>query len=309
MRIPPRRIGGLLLSAVLGLSLLTPGTAHAAAWHSVPLPFLWWQNRIEDIAAAGPGSVWIAGVQGYIPGLPLPVSYGNPVVRRWDGSGWKEYPLNGWTGQGSIYEVAAAPGEVWVMGGGYLARFDGAAFQKVAPPPHVSDIEAGAGGVYATAWSDGTAYKWNGSGWDPSPLPPDALWTGDAYETVDPPAAEPVRAAANGPSGLYALADLDPLDDIAARVWRRTAGGWSEVPVPAGLLARTITQDATGRLWAAGGISNEYSVYSLDGTTWTKQYGPAISGVYQLVAVPGTGTVWGRGFGPPLGDPQITTNS
>jgi hypothetical protein len=309
MRISPRRIGALLVSAVLGLSVLTPGPAHAAAWHSVPLPFLWWQNRVEDIAAAGPDSVWIGGVQGYIPGLPLPVSYGNPVVRRWDGSGWKEYPLNGWTGQGSIHEVAAAPGEVWIQGGAYMARFDGAAFQKVTPPPDVSALEAGTSGVYAASWSDDKVYKWNGSGWDAASLPPQARWTGNAYETVDPPAAEPVGAASNGPSGLYALADADPYDDVPAHVWRKTAGGWSEVPVPAGLLARTIAQDSTGTLWVAGGTSSQYSVYSFDGTTWTKRYGPAIDGISQLVAVPGTGTVWGLGFGPPFGDPQVSTNA
>ncbi|MFG2004998.1 hypothetical protein ACGFNU_38225 [Spirillospora sp. NPDC048911] len=309
MKLPSRRLGGLATSVALAIGLLTPGTAHAAAWHPVPLPFLWWQNRILDIAASAPDNVWIGGLQGFIPALPLPASYGNPVVRRWNGSSWKEYPLNGWSGQGSIYQVAARPGEVWVTGDKYFARFDGTAFQKVTPPPNIRDIEAGASGVYAMSYTDNTLYKWNGSGWDASPLVPNAKWTGDRYETVDPPAAEPVIVAANGSSGLYAVTDLDLYDDIAPRLWHKTGGDWSQVTLPAGLTIRTITQDGTGRIWAAAEPSNQYTLHTFDGTTWTKQFGPSRDGIEQLVAVPGTGTVWGRGFGAPWGDAQITTNA
>ncbi|WP_218005800.1 hypothetical protein, partial [Actinomadura hibisca] len=49
----------------------------------MPLLYLWGQNRVEEIAAAAPDSVWIGGVQGYAPGLPgapdIEVGCTNPV--------------------------------------------------------------------------------------------------------------------------------------------------------------------------------------------------------------------------------------
>jgi hypothetical protein len=128
-------------------SLSVPTTAHAdeGAFTPVPLPFLWPTADLLDVAADGPGGVWIGGNQGAYCVMWWTTcglrSDGNPVARRWDGTAWREYPLNGWTGQGRIQAIATSGGETWIGGAtgspgssDYLARFDGTAFQEVEKP-------------------------------------------------------------------------------------------------------------------------------------------------------------------------------
>ncbi|MFC9969369.1 hypothetical protein ACFVH6_00545 [Spirillospora sp. NPDC127200] len=132
----------LAATAVAFVALAPVSAVHAApapaTLKDVPLPFLWPKAGVYGVAAVSDTEAWIAGHQGQIGN-----NRGNPVVRRRMGSQWKEYPLNGWSGNGSISKVVAHGGEVWAWGVQgeerlYLARFDGTAFQPVAAPPGVA---------------------------------------------------------------------------------------------------------------------------------------------------------------------------
>jgi len=96
-------------------------TAKAAGeLRTVSLPFFWPSSSLDTVAAEAPDKVWIGGLQGTsclqpIPGFPCAVSSsGNPVVRRWTGSGWKEYPINEWSGSRAVRSVTAGGGETWI---------------------------------------------------------------------------------------------------------------------------------------------------------------------------------------------------
>lgn len=174
----------VLLAGAGSVALLLPATPAQAAgeWHEVPLPPLWPSNFINELAAAAPDSVWIGGGQGSfcIPGWkPYSCalsSPGNPVVRRWDGGQWREYPLRDLPPNvGPIDDVGASGGEVWVHSHvqldypEYLARFDGTAFQKVPlPAERTVSLSVNPAGVWL---KNSSQYRWNGSGWTVTPMP------------------------------------------------------------------------------------------------------------------------------------------
>ncbi|MBO2450440.1 hypothetical protein J4573_25280 [Actinomadura barringtoniae] len=182
-------------AAVAALAIaVTAQPAQAAApgdLHSAPLPFLWSRSELLDVAADG-SSAWVAGYQGaycvpWVDHCGL-YSSGNPVVRRWTGSAWKEYPLQGWSGQGQIGAVVTAPGETWIAGGtigdsdyyDYLARFDGTAFQKIEKPSAntLDMLSTGPAGTWVAqippvGSSDPQLFRRTGSTWTPAALPAD----------------------------------------------------------------------------------------------------------------------------------------
>lgn len=295
----------VVLLGTLGLldpatALAGPARAAATTWHEVSLPFLWPQNEIYDMAAAAPGNVWISGVQGRIPKpwydpTGAWISRGNPVVRKWAGSAWQEFPLRGWTTDGELTRVGAAPGEVWVAktgyygSSGYLGRFDGTAFQPVAPPggttgtTMLGDLQVDPSGVWLWSRDGGTGglYRWNGSGWDPAQPAGYGIsrivarnagdawavgyhggsrtfhlmhWNGAGWQVEAPFPASPSTdgdLSMAGPRDLWAVTDEDGSLSGPGKVWHWADGTWTEVPVPAGYSPGQLAVDGSGRPWVS----------------------------------------------------------
>ncbi len=288
-----------MLAAAVGAALLAlPVTAHAAEGdvHSVSLPFFWPRAELDDVAPDGAGGVWIGGGQGaycvaWIDYCAL-YSAGNPVVRRWTGTSWKEYPINGWTGNGLIARVVSGGGQTWIGGGaydsGYLDRlfvFDGSAFKKVDKPSTsaVSMLSTGPGGTWVAqaAYPDGTQprlLKREGSTWTGRDLPDIRTIVNDVQGT----SASDVWAVGSRPS------------ESGSGPWRPVVAhfdgtSWTMAPTPA------LPSDVTSigqvlplgpdDVWAVAG----YHLAHWDGDDWTVSPAP---GPVTDLAADGSGTLW-----------------
>ncbi|MEU8804317.1 hypothetical protein [Spirillospora sp. NPDC048819] len=284
-----------LLASVM--TMAAPATtAHAAdgEWRRVGLPFLWPSAGLGNISATGPSDVWVAGVQGAFC-IPQIASWGcslesdgNPVVRRWNGSAWEEFPLHGWSGNGPMETVAAAaPDDVWVSYSlsfiadppRYLARFDGTGFIEVDPPEAGTGFEvaANAAGTWVmTHEGEAPLYRRAGDGWQPvagtglsrvmdmaartstdawavGQGGPDgrsaiAHWDGQIWQPVDFPY--------DGPA-LYDVLPVSATDVWAAetgtgRLVRWNGSTWSQVTLPDGVEGVHLAVDGSGTVWAGG---------------------------------------------------------
>ncbi|MFI0353163.1 hypothetical protein [Actinomadura sp. 9N407] len=267
-----RSLPARLAAAAIAFIALAPVSAvHAApppaTLKDVPLPFLWPRAWTGSVAAVSDTEAWVAGGQGYIGD-----NTGNPVVRRRMGSQWKEYPLRGWSGNGGISKVVAYGTEVWVWGlqDGerlYLARFDGTAFQPVAPPPdgildYDTRLWANPAGVWiqiqvpgpgntvlpalfrrvGDAWvADPVAGRlWHGVGDLQGRSATDA-WTGGCRSNPDTGSSESVALGWNGSS-------------------------WTVLPpLPTATCVTSVAPAEGGTVWALAWDT----LYRWNGTTWT----------------------------------------
>ncbi|MFA1537592.1 hypothetical protein [Actinomadura monticuli] len=269
-----------------------PARAATGEWRQVGLPFLWPSAGLIDVSAAGPSDVWVAGLQGAfcIPQIASWGCYaksdGNPVVRRWNGSGWQEYPLPGWSGNGLMTAVGtAAPDDVWVSSLGYyeqekyLAHFDGSAFTEIQPPmPNTPyRVFSGAAGTWLSSGSGvSSLYRWTGGGWQ------DAEGTGLGYAVdVRARTATDAWAVGRGEDGKAGAAHWD-------------GQSWQPVGYPADdhTLHRVLPISAND-VWVS--VENASYVTHWDGSAWSQVDLP--SGVASVkLAVDGSGTVWAGGY-------------
>jgi hypothetical protein len=326
--------------AALAAGSLTVQPARAAApgdLHSVSLPFLWSRSELLDVAADGTGA-WIAGFQGaycvpWIDHCGL-YSSGNPVVRRWTGSGWKEYPIQGWSGQGQIGAVSTSANETWIAGGtiadsdyyDYLARFDGTAFQKIAMPSSntLNMLSTGPAGTWvaqipSVGSGDPRLFHRTGSTWTPAAIPADMSVNDLQARTATDVWVVGWRQATGGNAPAAAHFDgttwssveapvvndefLKVLPLAANDVWALShkslahwnGTSWTLTPLPEAVdRGPDLARDGTGSLWVSRGH------YPVEGTLLRYT-----NGSWQEVAVPeGTqitdvatsaSTVWGVG--------------
>ncbi|POM27239.1 hypothetical protein BTM25_16500 [Actinomadura rubteroloni] len=294
-----RKFGVVVAAAALVAAAVTPVRADTG-WHEVGLPFFWPKTGINTITAAGAGNVWFAGYQGSLPIFAPELSTiiwtsGNPVVRRWTGSGWKEYPLNGYSGTGEVNDVSAGT-ETWITSnassGPYVARFDGTAFARVTAPSDVEQlrtVHTGPAGTWLTAWRRDHAgeglYRWRDGAFVAETLPA-------------------------GLSGLTALVQTGPSEawlgatrqqaggGSVATTLHWTGGAWTEVPTPtASKVLRTLAAGGPGDIWAAAAdlVARWAPVESLlhwNGTAWSPVALPGGGFVPRDVVVDGTGRAW-----------------
>ncbi|GAA3210497.1 hypothetical protein GCM10010468_28490 [Actinocorallia longicatena] len=306
----------------------------------MPLPFLWPNNAINGLAVQNPSSVWVAGYQGqYCVRGPSPYSCllyspGNPVVRRWDGTRWLEYPL-GSAPKGPIHAVGASGAEVWIADiSGYLARFDGTAFTKVATPMGLSasPLSVNPAGVWVkqfiSSTGEGGQFRWTGSGWAETAMPPGVRgisgevssvvageawakayvdgayvllrWNGTSWADAGPiPSLGPYSTVhdldAVGPG--EAVAVVHPIASSAdpSRAYRYKDGVWTQIPTP-GLDLTGVTVDGLGRLYGLG-----TEIYRYDGSAWQEQAFPGGA----LTPVPGSDAFWAHRTPPTT----VSTNS
>ncbi|MQY07352.1 beta propeller repeat protein [Actinomadura macrotermitis] len=325
-----KRVLAVAATAVALVSSPAPAFAAASELRPVALPFLWSKAELLDVTADGAGGVWIGGAQGryclrWADYCPV-YSAGNPVVRRRVGSSWKEYPINGWTGQGQIRQIASSAGQTWITGGSdrnsYVARFDGSAFQKVAIPIDQNDtltmLATSPAGTFIARWVPDPAQrllKRTGDTWtavetpgidvldlqglsatdawavgsqnDPGSMPAVAHYDGTAWKQVPLPAE-------TGPGWFLKVVPV-ATDDVWAIMQKRllhwNGSAWTLVALPAGLPDLTdLAVDASGTPWIAAYHS---APYRYSGGTWEKVTVPAGATVHDLAAVPGS--VWGTG--------------
>ena len=82
------------------------------------------QNHLRGVAALSSSDIWVVGSMG--------LSSSEPLILRWNGSGWKVVanacgvPLNG--------IVAVAPDDLWAAGDSTLCHYDGRQWTVVPSP-------------------------------------------------------------------------------------------------------------------------------------------------------------------------------
>ncbi|MCP2342485.1 hypothetical protein [Actinomadura rupiterrae] len=241
--------------------------AAPAALKDLPLPFLWPGARVFSVAAVSDTEAWVAGGQGHVGD-----NTGNPVVRRRVGSEWKEYPLEGWSGNGDIAQVAAYGGEVWAWGVQdgkrlYLARFDGTAFRPVVPPAEVAYAEwtrlwAGPAGVWIQIEVQGegnellpSLFRRVGNGWKADPL------AGQLQDGLQDLQARSGTEAWTGSCRYNTTTQR--LESLALR-WNGST--WTALPpLPTDYCVSSVAPAADGTVWAL----TWNTLYRWNGTAWT----------------------------------------
>ncbi|MBE1531095.1 beta propeller repeat protein [Actinomadura algeriensis] len=222
---------------------------------------------MTSVAAVSDTEAWVAGVQGF-----FNEPSGNPVVRRRMGSEWKEYPLQGWSGSGGVQEVVAHGDEVWAWGVQdgtrlYLARFDGTAFQPVAPPPGVGDpyntrLWGGPAGVWLQITVPGPGnevqtalFRRDGDAWTAAPL---AGRLQDGLSDLN------ARSATEAWTGSCRLnADTGRIESVVLR-WDGST--WAALPpLPTEHCVGSVAPAGGGAVWALAWDT----LYHWDGTSWT----------------------------------------
>ncbi|WP_153531241.1 hypothetical protein [Actinomadura macrotermitis] len=300
-----KRLAAAAAAAACAL-LAAPAPAHAApaSLHPVALPFLWPNADLYDVDAVSPAKVWAAGRQGafcavWVPWTPCAVgSNGNPVIRQWTGSAWKEYPINGWQGQGAVVAVGGTATETWAASGNstpQVFRFDGTAFQPVAAPAgHTYTwFRASAAGAWARV--EGLAaplYRRSGNAWQEASLP------GTFANLIDLQgrAADDAYAVGTGyRTGGFGYPTLAHWDGAA----------WHEIPVPEDMRPSTVNFTAVvpggpGEAWLIGPGA---LVHLKDGA-WTRMTVPVAGEDVLDLAPAGDGTLWAlSGAEPAAGRP------
>ncbi|MEU8797416.1 hypothetical protein [Spirillospora sp. NPDC048819] len=285
-------------AAVLVVSLTAQPASAADTWRKVNLPFLWPGAGVNDITAAAPDNVWIAGIQGSFCWQPVPMwpctirSAGNPVVRQWDGSRWREYPINGWIypeADASMRAVVVGGGETWIVGASgneYLAAFNGRAFEPAEPPGDGSlvGIHGGPAGVWMSMSKAGeeSLYRRAGGAWTRTPVPADLRYINDIE--------------ARTPTDAWAVGQTEPDRNSygspefpAIAHWDGTS--WTTVPahIQSGPSARLLRVAPVGpdEFWA----TTSDTLLHYDGGTWTEIQAPEGSAINDLVTDE-AGTPW-----------------
>jgi hypothetical protein len=329
------------LAAAAGAVLLAlPVTAHAAEGdvHNVSLPFFWPLAELDDVAPDGAGGVWIGGRQGAycVPFVNQCVLYsmGNPVVRRWTASSWKEYPINGWTGHGLIGRVASGAGQTWIGGDNtdsgywrYLGEFDVSAFQRVEPPSgaEVRMISTGLAGTWIRVADkalndEPPLFRRDGSGWrafdvpgpesvirDVQGIAPDDAWAVGAQNVDGAWRAAVARFdgtswtwttppdLTTGYPGIGKVVPVGP-DDVWVMGISRLAhwNGTAWTVIDAPGRIADFAVDGSETPWVATPSIDGGTLHRYSGGTWQPVAVPAGTRLNDIAAT-GASTIWGVG--------------
>ena len=227
-----------LVVVLTAATLLIPAVAAHAderRWLEVPLPSLWPEFQISELAGAGPNEAWIAGYEGKncvswsVPGWGNPsVCSMNAIVRKWNGAAWEnKNPPGLWNLQVEDLEASSRT-NVWLTGqnlqGQYLARWDGTRWTQITAPPgcfyprnlHPVGSDELWASFSGSAWGDSCVARWKAGTWQVHPF------TARTIDFVGSPAPGEVHISTNTVEGLNTRATL-----------RFTGSGWEPAPTPA----------------------------------------------------------------------------
>ncbi|MFI0353494.1 hypothetical protein [Actinomadura sp. 9N407] len=283
-----RNVPAMLAALSIGASLaVVAGPAPAAGadtgWTVKPVPFTFGSSDLQTVTAAGPDAVLAGGAQAKWRqepwcglGICQSTDHHNPVLQKWNGSGWSWISTPGMTGKGQIHHVdAVTAANVWAGGGydnglPYFARLDAGVWQNVAPPAQlgtVRTLDADAAGAWAAgeprSVSGGPSlFRWVDGTWTPQDLGSASINT--------------VRQRVAG--DVWAVGETGANEGYAARY---DGTSWSTVTPPQ--MARgelhSVLPLADDDVWVTGsvwrnGVDLAVS-YHWDGSTWREDALPA----------------------------------
>ena len=251
-----------------------------SAWSIVKAPDLSpsAENRLLDVAVAGPNDAWAVGFG----------SQGNlavPLIERWDGSSWRivsNPDVTGPNGGAVLNAVAVAgPEDVWAVGdaggGTLIEHWNGKSWQVVSSPsvgsfPDESSVLRSVAALSADdVWAVGNHFSSGGpssSGGSVSVVPVSTLvehWDGTSWTIVDsadvPDQSNYLTSvAAAGPDDVWAVGGHRPTGDVrgsetATLIEHWDGSSWRIVPSPdqaqrAELLG--VAALSSGEVWMVG---------------------------------------------------------
>ncbi|GGP81238.1 hypothetical protein GCM10010140_07660 [Streptosporangium pseudovulgare] len=296
-------------------------------WRERPAPEVTWDHRDHErfpaLVATGPRDAWIFAATAAV------------AAHHWDGERWSRVPLpdmdyNAGEGTGA---AALAPDDVWLTVGDHAAHWDGRAWTVTRLPAWAASVSAAAPGqVWAVggtgppseqggSGSQAATMRWDGRSWRLVPAPedrtPSRAMNSEGKPDGSIPSIRLTHVVAHGPGDVWATgtrSDFDYEDGSVtssiAMHWDGTAWSWVRSP------AEVSASGSDG----AGGIilvDQEADEGGLSGTIRIGPDGsrtglPRMAGVNRrrevevsaVSAVPGTGTVYavglayGKHFGP-----------
>lgn len=298
----------VITAAAAAVPAVVPATPASAAdrgdFAPVPLPFFWPNNNLYDVAAASPGSVWIAGPK-----------YGadnatSTYVAHFTGSRFTQVPLP----PGTVHaDLQARASGVWLTTATGVFRRAGGAWTRVTAVP---EMEQDAVHVRADddIWALGTASDgdpalvarhWDGRSWRSVPVeqPP-----GDGAGFTD--------VLALSPTDAWAIGYTSPGAAGAPLLMHWDGTAWTSAAPPAGLdILSEIAEGADGELWIVGHATDTPAAPGLlryGGGTWERVPAAAVPNrrgfhATALAAVPGTGALWTLGTAG-IGGPVVLTD-
>ncbi|WP_147425150.1 hypothetical protein [Bailinhaonella thermotolerans] len=228
-----RRLIALLTGTLVAAALAaapSPANAAAAGWRVLDAPALVPTAELRLVSASAPGDVWVHGVEALRCGPGCSVPTGNPVLRQWTGTAWRDHKPPAVDLHTVTALEAAAPDDVWVAGGTpyapFVTHWNGAGWERpefaFQHPGAFPAVEAGPDGVWvAVNGVNGGAvvHRRAGGRWESSAVP------GVRVHRIVARTATDVWALA-APAGVHT-------DGWGAFLLRSTDGrAWSRVDVP-----------------------------------------------------------------------------
>jgi hypothetical protein len=232
-------------------------------WKRAVSPSLPGSAELVGVAATSARNTWAVGCTGCTrTGTPNP----QPLIVRWNGSGWKRVPSPTARGGVILVEVAAtSASNAWAVGfaptpsastpvTSVILPWNGTAWRRVPSPGSRGGLLEGVAATSAgNAWAVGFSFangkslilRWNGAAWKlvPSPNPPAFL----------------VGVAATSARNAWAVGYIlrGPGDKPVILHWNGSA--WKQVPSPtfaAGADLIGVAAASTRSAWAVGSIGS-----------------------------------------------------
>jgi hypothetical protein len=301
----------LALSAVLLVLLATPAAAQTS-WSVVPSPNQNpAENRLLDVAAAGPDDAWAAGF-----GLPANQSDQVSILLHWNGLQWSltDHPRP--VANNRLNAVDALTGnDVWAVGsaGGYpfTTRWNGTRWATVpSPRPGIASSLSGVKTFSGNrAWAVGgtnlgnfngalLTMRWNGTSWAEIPTPAPIADISNLYD-VDGVSPDDVWAVGLQLDSVFPIGSYHPV------VLHWNGQAWTVGRLPAiapNARLEGVVALAANDVWAVGskasGAGGPWAPLLLhwNGTAWQQVAAPVTAGELRGVTARSSQDVHAVGF-------------
>ncbi|HEX4815025.1 MAG TPA: hypothetical protein VFV66_19970 [Nonomuraea sp.] len=288
-------------------------------WRTHPAPEVTWDSkddaRFPSLVATGPRNVWI-----FVATTVL-------AAHHWDGKRWRQVPLPDldYNPGERADATTLAPDDMWLVVGNHAAYWDGRSWTVMRLPAWAESVSAAAPGqVWAVGGtsrpllpgapdSQAAIMRWNGRSWQLVPVPEDRTPSKEINSQGRPdgrlPSIRLSNVVAHGPGNVWAIGSRSVFDyedgstsNTITMHWDGTA--WSRV-AGSSYVSASGSDGADGIIladWDAadGGLSGTIRVAPDGSRTELPPMAGANRrlevGVSALSAVPGTRTVYAVGL-------------